>query len=171
MHGMWNINIILSFVILGHLLERINAENVTEITLGGLFSHNKYDEIGLRTFLLAIEYVNSNNDILPNITLKAIYNQTESSSPFDYINMACYLIQHDVYAAVGGGSSTTVKAVSPIFSANHIPLISPFATDPMLSISAVQHPYLFKMTAPDAWQCNALLDLMSVYGWQQMGTV
>ena len=60
-------------------------------------------------------------------------------------------------AVIGPASSSSVKATYPVISRSHIPQISPFATDPSLSVREGElFPYLLKVTLIGSVEINCM---------------
>ena len=59
---------------------------------------------------------------------------------------ACHLLEEGVVAVIGPASSGTVKGTYPLCEGMHIPQVAPFATDPLLSRSEEDFPYLIKVS-------------------------
>ncbi|XP_070561125.1 glutamate receptor ionotropic, kainate 2-like isoform X2 [Ptychodera flava] len=140
----------------------------SRVRIGGIFSREGSD-LAEEAFHLAIEHVNGNPNILPFTNLTAKVRQSDRLvNQFGNIQNACHLISKGVAAIVGPTTSTDVKAVYPVADGLHIPHFAPFATDPTLSQNPNRYTYLFKMSAPDSIQSQALIDIISHFHWSRM---
>ncbi|XP_053303957.1 vomeronasal type-2 receptor 26-like [Spea bombifrons] len=131
----------------------------------------------------AIDEINKNPDILPNITLgyhaydtcgyveKAINNalQILSGGKRDAPNYSC--LQGDKVAGIIGDTrSVTTLPIAQLLSVYGYPLISFGATDTLLS-NKVLYPNFFRTVRDDHFQYMAILKLLKHFDWNWVGII
>ena len=176
------------------------------IVLGGLFDlhqsagNNNYCGDILATNLgyaeamvFAIESINKNNTLLPNVTLGfdlrdyclrpamavetayelvvksdhrfSLQNCTNSTE----FNGSEYGGLKGITGVVGPMDSASAIMVSSLFEIAHIPSISPLATSVELSVALYSHFY--RTVAPDNWRASLLADIAQFFNWTYVGAV
>lgn len=75
------------------------------------------------------------------------------------------MLEQGVVAMIGPQSSEIANILSGIANGLQVPIVSYGATDPTLS--ALQFPYFLRTTHSDAYQMDAMADLMEFYGWKE----
>lgn len=149
--------------IISIVLTSILTVNARVVKVGAIFENERLT----KSFLVAIEDVNRDPNVLPGIKLEASINMTKPLDAFDNLKAAQYLIQQGVVAIVGPMRSSDVKYTQPYFSGFHIPQFAPVATDPTFTSTPANFPYLVRMSPSDTIQCQALAGIMKHYNWSQ----
>ncbi|KAJ8410728.1 hypothetical protein AAFF_G00186850 [Aldrovandia affinis] len=130
------------------------------------------------TMIFAIEEINRQNDILPNVSLGyKIYNNCGS---MDILRAAMTLVngqEHTinanschVQAIIGHSGSTPTMGFARITGKFQIPVISHFATCACLS-NRKEFPSFFRTIPSDYYQSRALAQLVKHFGWTWVGAV
>ncbi|KAK7324791.1 hypothetical protein VNO77_28637 [Canavalia gladiata] len=136
------------------------------LKVGTLFTLNSIIGRSAEPALLAaIDDVNANPTILPDIKLDVILQDTNCSGFVGTVD-ALQLMEQEVVAAIGPQSSGIAHVISHVVNELHIPLISFGATDP--SLSSLQYPYLVRSTQSDYYQMYAIADLIDYYRWREV---
>ena len=141
--------------------------------------------------IFAIESINQNNSLLPNVTLgfdirdyclrpaKAVETAYElvvkSDSRFSIQNCTG-VMEHDksaklkgITGVIGPMDSASAIMVSSLFEVAHIPSISPLATSVELSTTLYDHFY--RTVAPDNWRASLLADMAQFFNWTYVAAV
>ena len=171
-----------------------------DLLLAGLFPIGEYSSTkpcgdGVRSWVLkdveamvyAIDQINNQTDLLPNITLGYIIidqcgkESTATARTMHLIpslqddnNTNCdarkQTLFYDVVGIVGGiysGVSMSIASISTIFQ---IPQISPISTSAILSDKA-SYPYFLRVVPPDTYQSQAMIQLLAFYNWTYISTI
>ncbi|CAH2299338.1 vomeronasal type-2 receptor 26-like [Pelobates cultripes] len=153
--------------------------------ISSIYSHSTgpdpRDYINLLVFLFAIEHVNMNPNILPNITLgyhlydscldtrKAVKSvlQILSGSEKTVPNYSC--MDHNKLAGfIGDHYSATTMPIAEILGLYGYSQISYGATDYSLSDKLV-YPHFFRMVQSDYTHFNIVTQLLKHFGWTWVG--
>uniref|UniRef100_A0A8C9QWY3 Olfactory receptor C family, q12 n=2 Tax=Scleropages formosus TaxID=113540 RepID=A0A8C9QWY3_SCLFO len=136
-----------------------------------------------QTMAFAIEEINHNPSLLPNITLgfhlydncvklavafraaMALVSGTGSS----FSDLGCTR-PPPVLGIVGDPGSTHSIAISRVLSLFHMPLVSYFATCSCLS-NRREYPSFFRTIPSDAFQVKAMVQILQRYRWTWVGLV
>ncbi|KAG7478957.1 extracellular calcium-sensing receptor-like [Solea senegalensis] len=181
-------------------------EKKGDITLGGLYSlhdmveeHSvsytsappptQYTRFNFRTFhwmqsmIFAIEEINRDGQLLPNIKLGyKIYNSCKTHAFMGRAALALVSgikgeISDDgctdaetVLAILGHSGSTPTIAFERVVGRFHIPVISHFATCSCLS-NREEYPTFFRTIPSDYYQSRALAKLVKFFSWTWIGAV
>ncbi|XP_072003988.1 vomeronasal type-2 receptor 26-like [Engystomops pustulosus] len=143
-----------------------------------LLSNYKY----FLDFQYAIEEVNTNPHLLPNVTLgyyvsdscasakKSVKSviQILSGARVTIPNYNC--MEDNIAGLIGDGLSATTLPIAQILNVYGYTQISYGATDPMLSNRAL-YPYLFRTAHNDHVYFSALLRLLKYFSWSWVGIV
>ncbi|XP_061073486.1 extracellular calcium-sensing receptor-like [Conger conger] len=134
-----------------------------------------------QTMVFAIEEINKNPNLLPNITLgfhlydncvklavafraaTALVSGTEES----FSDMRCTGLP-PVLGIVGDPGSTHSIAISSVLGLFRVPMVSYFATCSCLS-DRQQYPSFFRTIPSDAFQVRAMVQILERYGWKWVG--
>ncbi|XP_069610580.1 vomeronasal type-2 receptor 26-like [Ranitomeya imitator] len=135
------------------------------------------------TVLFAIEEINRNEDLLPNITLgihlfESFMNEVETLKAYmEILSGRCYNIpnykcvsQEHLVAVVGFASSVLSLLVANTFGIYGYPQISYGATDPHLSNKLI-FPYFYRTVPSSVHLHNALSSVLKHFGWAWVGIV
>ncbi|CAL8353086.1 unnamed protein product [Lota lota] len=146
---------------------------------------NGFDVLGFRqaqTMAFAVDEINRNSKLLPNITLgyslydscsnlgisfRAALSMTSGRGEPFQLNESCYGYP-PVLGIVGDSSSTRTIAISSILSLYSLPMVSYFATCSCLS-DRRQFPSFFRTIPSDAFQVRAMLQILRRFGWTWVG--
>ena len=171
---------------------------VGDLNIGGLFSAHdisgirdtpcsgKVSELwqhqDIQTVVYAIDEINSQDDILPNITLGFViiddcsYEITAMAKATKFLPVAkcvresCkhqsgkYPMYYDVIGVVGAIDSPRTVLVSRLLGIYNVPMISPIATSDELS-DDFNHAYFFRVVPPNRFQANAILSFLNHFNW------
>ncbi|XP_073498494.1 vomeronasal type-2 receptor 26-like [Phyllobates terribilis] len=135
------------------------------------------------TVLFAIEEINRNDDLLPNISLgfhlfESFMNEAKtleaymkilSGWGFQIPNYKC-MSQAHLIAVVGFASSVLSLLVANTFGIYGYPQISYGATDPLLSNKLI-FPYFYRTVPSSVHLHNALNSVLKHFGWTWVGIV
>lgn len=162
-----------------------------DLILGGLFpvhkrskfTENKCGEIDfqpgfqyLAAMLFALQQVNNNSKLLPNITLGATFYDTCRSQTIgadrakDIIKYS--LIEHKkpLVGVVGPFTSDVSIAVANLLRVFEIPQVSYGSTSAELSNKDLYGNF-FRTVPPDLFQAQALVDVIKHYEWNYIHTI
>nr|XP_057939246.1 glutamate receptor, metabotropic 6a isoform X2 [Doryrhamphus excisus] len=177
-----------------------------DITLGGLFPIHARGPHGLpcgelkkekgihrmEAMLYALDQINSDPDLLPNITLGARILDTCSRDTYaleQSLTFVQALIQKDtsdircsngeppvirkperVVAVVGASASSVSIMVANILRLFEIPQVSYASTAPELSDNN-RYDFFSRVVPPDSYQAQAMLDIVKALGWNYVSTL
>ncbi|XP_077373915.1 glutamate receptor, metabotropic 8b isoform X6 [Festucalex cinctus] len=177
-----------------------------DIILGGLFPVHARGERGqpcgelkkekgihrLEAMLFAIDLVNKDPELLPNVTLGARILDTcsrdthalEQSLAFvqalierDAGDVRCANGQAPVFAkpdkvvgVIGAAASSVSVMVANILRLFKIPQISYASTAPELSDNT-RYDFFSRVVPPDSYQAQAMLDIVTAMGWNYVSTL
>eukprot|EP00058_Branchiostoma_floridae_P028587 XP_002614078.1 hypothetical protein BRAFLDRAFT_67336 [Branchiostoma floridae] len=140
-----------------------------KVMIGGLFGSSSADWVAELALNIAIDMVNTNPELLPNVTISAVLNRTQHYlTSFRNIQNTCYQATQGIVAVIGPATTTSVKAVHPVCAGLQIPHIAPWATDPTLTDNINQYPYLVKMMPPDSMQSKAIAAFAEKHDWNRL---
>ncbi|XP_043564344.1 metabotropic glutamate receptor 7-like isoform X2 [Chiloscyllium plagiosum] len=177
-----------------------------ELTLGGLFPVHARGPKGtpcgdlkkekgihrLEAMLYALDQINSDPDLLPNITLGAHILDTcskdiyalEQSLTFvqthiqkDTTDVRCtngeppiFVKPERIVGVVGASSSSVSIMVAKILRLFKIPQISYASTAPELSDNS-SYAFFSRVIPPDSYQTQAMVDIVKAFGWNYVSTL
>nr|XP_043878337.1 extracellular calcium-sensing receptor-like [Solea senegalensis] len=176
-----------------------------DVILGGLFTVNlfsadpdlaltsepqlptcySFDVVGFRqaqTMAFAIEEINRNSNLLPNVTLGySLYDnclQLGIAASLSLVSGQEEQITLEercrgtpsVLGIVGDSSSTRSIAISSLLGLYRVPLVSYFATCSCLS-DRQKYPSFFRTIPSDAFQVNAMIQILKHFGWTWAGLI
>uniref|UniRef100_A0A4W3I4I8 G-protein coupled receptors family 3 profile domain-containing protein n=1 Tax=Callorhinchus milii TaxID=7868 RepID=A0A4W3I4I8_CALMI len=136
-----------------------------------------------QTMIFAIEEINQNSALLPNVALGyRIYDDCSSSTiatkaALSLINDIEETVSGEncrersrISALIGGGSSLESIAVTRFISPFNIPLVSYFSTCACLS-NRKEFPTFYRTIPSDSYQSKVLAFLVRKFGWNWIGTI
>ena len=163
-----------------------------DIILGGLFPLHKkstknenacgvFSEVPgyqyMEAMLFAIDEINKDPNLLPNITLGAqIYDTCQSKTiaadaAKRFIKITLEQDSHTQLAGVIGALSSGVsETVANFFRVFQIPQISYASTSIILSNKDI-YSYFLRVVPPDSFQAQAMVDIIKRTGWNYVSTV
>ncbi|XP_034733779.1 metabotropic glutamate receptor 6-like [Etheostoma cragini] len=177
-----------------------------DITLGGLFPIHSRGPHGLpcgelkkekgvhrmEAMLYALDQINSDPDLLPNITLGARILDTCSRDTYaleQSLTFVQALIQKDtsdircangeppiirkperVVGVIGASASSVSIMVANILRLFEIPQVSYASTAPELSDNN-RYDFFSRVVPPDSYQAQAMLDIVRALGWNYVSTL
>lgn len=178
-----------------------------DIVLGGLFPIHEKDGSScgtkiynrgvqrLEAMLFAVDKINADKSILPNITLGVHILDTcgrdtyaleqslhfvRASLSFDLSTLQCedkssptlkpHLQAGPMFGVVGGSYSSVSLQVANLLRLFHIPQISPASTATALS-DKTRFDYFARTVPPDNFQSMALVDVVKSFNWSYVSTV
>ncbi|XP_034024841.1 extracellular calcium-sensing receptor-like [Thalassophryne amazonica] len=141
----------------------------------------------MQTMIFAIEEVNRNSKILPNITLGyKIYDScstphqalraamqltgTEKSSSGEAEKQGRTACQGTIPAVIGDGGSTQSLVVASFFGVFNIPQVSYFSSCACLSDKR-EFPAFLRTMPSDFFQVDAIAQLVQHFGWTWVGVI
>ena len=148
---------------------------------------NLFGLMWVEAMLFAIEEINNNSTILPNVTLgydirdSANEVQFAMSNALDFSTNREEMYRTDVntnrscsnasiVAVIGGAGSKISKAAAYVLGVNSIPQISYSSTSPSLSNKA-NFPSFLRTIPPDYIQAQVMADLVSYFNWNYVSTI
>ncbi|XP_039513167.1 metabotropic glutamate receptor 7-like [Pimephales promelas] len=177
-----------------------------DLTLGGLFPVHARGVSGepcgdikkengihrLEAMLYALDQINSDDELLPNITLGARVLDTCSRDTYaleQSLTFVQALIQKDtsdvrctngeppvfvkpekVIGVIGASASSVSIMVANILRLFQIPQISYASTAPELSDDR-RYDFFSRVVPPDSFQAQAMVDIVKSMGWNYVSTV
>ncbi|XP_028853811.1 glutamate receptor, metabotropic 6b [Denticeps clupeoides] len=177
-----------------------------DITLGGLFPVHSKGPAGvvcgeikkekgihrMEAMLYALDQINSDPDLLPNITLGARILDTCSRDTYaleQSLSFVQALIQRDnsdvrcsngeppiipkpeqVVGVIGASASSVSIMVANVLRLFDIPQISYASTAPELSDSN-RYNFFSRVVPPDSMQAQAMVDIVKAMGWNYVSTL
>ncbi|XP_036006155.1 extracellular calcium-sensing receptor-like [Fundulus heteroclitus] len=144
-----------------------------------------FDVLGFRqaqTMAFAIEEINRNSKLLPNMTLGySLYDNCVKLGIGFRAALALISGQEEqilmeescegstpVLGIVGDSSSTRSIAISTVLGLYRVPMVSYFATCSCLS-DRKKFPSFFRTIPSDAFQVNAMIQILKHFGWTWVG--
>ncbi|KAG7318965.1 hypothetical protein KOW79_017439 [Hemibagrus wyckioides] len=177
-----------------------------DLTLGGLFPVHARGVAGepcgdikkengihrLEAMLYALDQINSDDELLPNITLGARVLDTCSRDTYaleQSLTFVQALVQKDtsdvrctngeppvfvkpekVVGVIGASASSVSIMVANILRLFQIPQISYASTAPELSDDR-RYDFFSRVVPPDSFQAQAMVDIVKAMGWNYVSTV
>ncbi|XP_029630636.1 metabotropic glutamate receptor 6-like [Salmo trutta] len=177
-----------------------------DITLGGLFPVHSRGPAGvpcgeikrekgihrMEAMLYALDQINSDPDLLPNITLGARILDTCSRDTYaleQSLTFVQALIQKDnsdvrcsngeppiipkperVVGVIGASGSSVSIMVANVLRLFAIPQISYASTAPELSDKS-RYEFFSRVVPPDSYQAQAMVDIVKAMGWNYVSTL
>ena len=184
-------------------LSGVNYTIAGDINLGGIIPLHTYDEMTqtcgairsinalkkVEAMVYAIEQVNQNATLLPNITIgfqihdTCSYNAVTLGECLNFIpsstdqccvmmegqdgendTESCPLDRPPVVGVVGAQRSSSSVQAAILFGLYHIPQVSYLSTSDELS-NDLRYPYFLRTVGPDSYQVKAMIDILLHYGW------
>ena len=131
----------------------------------------------MEAMLFAINEINTDPDLLPNITLGAqIYDTCQSKTiaadaAKRFIKISLKEESRKQLAGVVGALSSGVsETVANFLRVFEIPQISYASTSIILSNKDI-YSYFLRVVAPDSFQAQAMVDIIKRFGWNYVSTV
>ncbi|XP_063349972.1 extracellular calcium-sensing receptor-like [Pelmatolapia mariae] len=176
-----------------------------DVVLGGLFQIHFFSSVAIQSFTsqpqqptcsgvyalgfklaqtmaFAIDEINRNSDLLPNVTLgytlydscqelgigfRAALSLANSQEEKIILNDTCSG-NPPVIGIVGDPSSTPSIAISNVLGLYRVPMVSYFATCSCLS-DHQKYPSFFRTIPSDAFQVRAMIQILKHFGWTWVG--
>ncbi|KAK2847362.1 hypothetical protein Q5P01_010361 [Channa striata] len=145
-----------------------------------------FDILGFRnalTMAFAIEEINNNSSLLPNVTLGyTLYDNCATlgigfSAAFSLVSgEEQFILQENcsgnppVLGIVGDTFSTFSVAISHVLGLYRMPIVSYFATCSCLT-DRQRFPSFFRTIPSDAFQVRAIINILKHFGWTWVGLV
>ncbi|XP_038149434.1 extracellular calcium-sensing receptor-like [Cyprinodon tularosa] len=146
---------------------------------------HSFDVLGFRqakTMAFAIDEINRNSQLLPNVTLGySLYDNCLTLGVGFRAALALINGQEEqiildkncegsppVLGVVGDSSSTRSIAISTVLGLYKVPMVSYFATCACLS-DGQKFPSFFRTIPSDAFQVHAMIQIMKYFGWTWVG--
>ena len=171
-----------------------------DIVLGGLFAVRHSSAAGgqcsttlrlegaerLEAMLYAIDLVNSDPYLLPNITIGYDIRDTCTSvnigldesiefvSSEDLCHDICLsnttILNTSITAVIGATLSHVSIPIASLFRLFNLPQVSYSSTSSLLS-NRDRYTYFFRTIPPDDQQAQAMIDLIALFGWDHVSTI
>ncbi|XP_069072157.1 extracellular calcium-sensing receptor-like [Pleurodeles waltl] len=139
--------------------------------------------VWLQAMVFAIEEINRNPDILPNVTLgfrmydSCLMRQRALEGTFWVLtglgklvpNYRC-LIDNVLAGIIGDAGSSCSIAMSRVLTLYRLPQISYFSSSPLLS-DRIQFPSFFRTVPSDDFQSRGMAQMLIHFGWTWVGLV
>ncbi|XP_078023626.1 extracellular calcium-sensing receptor-like [Epinephelus lanceolatus] len=146
---------------------------------------NSFDVVGFRrvqTMAFAIDEINRNTNLLPNVTLGySLYDHCvklgiafrsalslASGREEQFMSNKACAGNPPVVGIVGDSSSTHCIAISTVLGLYRVPMVSYFATCSCLS-DREKFPSFFRTIPSDAFQVRAMIQILKHFGWTWAG--
>nr|XP_046245298.1 extracellular calcium-sensing receptor-like [Scatophagus argus] len=146
---------------------------------------HSFDVLGFRqaqTMAFAIDEINRNSNLLPNVTLGySLYDNCVSIGIGFRAALSLVSGQEEqfmldetcvgtppVVGIVGDSSSTRSIAISSVLGLYRVPMVSYFATCSCLS-DRQKFPSFFRTIPSDAFQVHAMIQILKHFGWTWVG--
>ena len=125
--------------------------------------------------LVAIDYINKREDILPEYVIEAVVNESGCNIIHDAgvdLTHSIFYSGKNIVGIVGPGCSETTLAVSPLLTNDRISLIeiAPSATSPLLT-NVVLYPNTFRPVASALGFVSTFTDIIVRNNYKQIGAV
>jgi len=156
-----------------------------DFVLGGLFAVHE-DDAGVgcgksrrdqwvEAMLFAIDSVNANETLLPNITLgfdirDSCYNETIGLDEAIDMTNGSREASVPTIGIVGAASSRVSIPVADLGSMHQILQVSFASTSPLLS-NRVRYPFFYRTVPPDNLQTQAIIDIIRRFNWTQFSII
>ncbi|XP_029473188.1 extracellular calcium-sensing receptor-like [Rhinatrema bivittatum] len=135
----------------------------------------------LQTMIFALEEINKNYTLLPNVTLGYRIFDTCNNNFIALKGMVSLIsakeemvhlgeCMHPISAAIGEAGSTQSITISRIMTPFQLPLVSYSATCDCLS-NKLEYPSFLRTVPSDKYQVMALIHLVIQYGWEWIGII
>ncbi|XP_038603647.1 metabotropic glutamate receptor 6-like [Tachyglossus aculeatus] len=183
-----------------------SLESEGDVTLGGLFPVHARGPAGvpcgevkkekgihrLEAMLYALDQINRDPELLPNLTLGARILDTCSRDTYaleQSLSFVQALIQRDaselrcsdgrrpvvpkperVVGVIGASASSVSIMVANVLRLFAIPQISYASTAPELSDNS-RYDYFSRVVPPDSYQAQAMVDIVKALGWNYVSTL
>ncbi|XP_076591558.1 extracellular calcium-sensing receptor-like [Chaetodon auriga] len=135
-----------------------------------------------QTMAFAIDEINRNSNLLPNVTLGYSLNDNcgklgigfraalllASGQEEQFVLEETCVGAPPVLGIVGDSSSTRSIAISTVFGLYRVPMVSYFATCSCLS-DRQKFPSFFRTIPSDAFQVHAMIQILKRFGWTWTG--
>ena len=192
----------------GHVLKADNGSRVRgiqdlegkDIILGGLFAVHRSSAGGgqcssnptltgterIEAMLYAIDLINSDPYLLPNITIGYDIRDTcmseniglDESVEFVFSDDLCRdtclstsnVLNTSITAVIGATVSFVSIPVASLFRLFNLPQVSYISTSSLLS-NQDRYNYFFRTIPPDDQQAQAMIDLIVYFGWDHVSTI
>ncbi|XP_051950337.1 glutamate receptor, metabotropic 6a [Xyrauchen texanus] len=206
-HILWMLWVWLNPCIFAHQHSHPHSIKISgDITLGGLFPVHARGPAGvacgeikkekgihrLEAMLYALDQINSDPELLPNITLGARILDTCSRDTYaleQSLTFVQALIQKDtsdircsngeqpiirkperVVGVIGASGSSVSIMVANVLRLFEIPQISYASTAPELSDNN-RYDFFSRVVPPDSYQAQAMVDIVKAMGWNYVSTL
>ena len=135
---------------------------MNECDLNGV---NEISIQALEAMQFAINEINSNSEILPNLRVGAFLLDS-CRNPARIRRQIIELLKGNpvLITVVDGSSSEITKMVAELLKLYKIPVISSASTDPDLSDMSA-YPYLMRTVPSDKWQAHAIIGVLKQLRW------
>ncbi len=164
-----------------------------DVIIGGLFPIHKKSETSenecgefneltgyqyMEAMLFAIDKINNDTEILPNITLGTqIYDTclsktiaADRAKEFIKLSLTQNIEKGQLAGVVGALASGVSLVVANFLRVFEIPQISYASTSCSLSNKDI-YSYFLRTVPPDTFQARAMVDIVKKYGWTYISTV
>ena len=164
----------------------IGFRNITnkDFIIGGLFPVHDCTNSGqedlkmLEAMLFAIDRINNDMNLLPNLTIGYDVRDTCNNEGIGLRELYSFILKYTqgdystpVFLGIVGPANTSVSySVATLATYHHIPLISYASSDAVLSNEDF-YEYFLRTIPSDNLQTDAMVDLVSFYGWEYVSVI
>lgn len=145
-----------------------------ELVIAGLFPYFSAKHLeSAEAFLMAVDEINNDTSILPNVTITADWKNALCSG---VIGASAAVDQYLTYgekivAILGPACSSASMSVATVTSTLYsMPQISHASTSPSLS-DTVEYPYFSRAIASDSFAAKVMADVAKAYGWGRIAVL
>jgi hypothetical protein len=140
------------------------CQNIT-VKIGVLFNVNSTRA----SVELAAEYMKTSSNFAP-ITWNILFGNT-GDTDVAAVRLATEFAQQNIVGLIGPRTSLQATSVSTnVSNIYKIPLVAFWATSSALSNRSL-YPYFMRVVPPDSQQARAMIDLIYVYEWSNVGVI
>ena len=119
----------------------------------------------MEAMYFAIDEINSDPNILPNVRVGAVMFDSCRNSTRILRQLSKYFKDDTLpLAVVGASDSRVTTTIAEVMKRHKLPVISYASTDPVLSDTTL-FPYLLRAVPSDVWQASVIVSLLKKFQW------
>ena len=165
-----NLIIIISFIIVVSLTSRGSSKDVNLLVLIPWSGSWPVGKSMASAIPIALEDVNSRSQLLPNRTLRYVWNDTRCDAGdglYEMVNMWMTL-RENLHAIIGGACDVVCEPAGLLAGKWNIPMVSWGCSSSVLS-NRVAYPTLTRTVGPSTKMGPVFVALMKHWGWTRCG--
>ncbi len=121
--------------------------------------------------ITAIDQVNADQTILSGVKIEYVANTSVIHNRFEALDAARWQIEnYGVRVIIGPEQSRVAAHLAVYCGGRKVPLISPSATDPLLTSDA-EYPFFARTALSDKFQSIVLLHMMKAFNWNRVAII